>query len=58
MVRPVLYEHYGIDEYPLGANAVVAVISYTVCRMPCDQNSIRPKTYRMHNCLPELIFFF
>jgi len=43
MVRPVLYEHYGIDEYPLGANAVVAVISYTVCRMPCDQNSIVQK---------------
>ena len=30
LVRPSTYDHYGIDEYPLGTNAVVAVISYTV----------------------------
>jgi DNA-directed RNA polymerase beta subunit len=24
-----LYEHYKMDNYPLGTNAVVAVISYT-----------------------------
>ena len=34
MVRPYLYDHYGIDEYPMGTNAVVAVISYTVSRLP------------------------
>ncbi|XP_065889347.1 DNA-directed RNA polymerase I subunit RPA2-like [Dysidea avara] len=29
MVRPWKYDHYGIDNYPLGTNAIVAVISYT-----------------------------
>ncbi|KAK3108488.1 hypothetical protein FSP39_008990 [Pinctada imbricata] len=29
VVRPVLYDHYGIDNYPLGTNAIVAVMSYT-----------------------------
>ncbi len=30
VVRPYAHDYYGIDEYPLGTNAVVAVISYTV----------------------------
>ena len=30
VVRPVLYDHYAMDNYPLGTNAVVAVMSYTV----------------------------
>ena len=30
MVAPKKYYEYGLDEYPLGTNAVVAVISYTV----------------------------
>jgi len=30
MVRPYMHDYYNIDEYPLGTNAVVAVISYTV----------------------------
>uniref|UniRef100_A0A8B9HPM7 DNA-directed RNA polymerase subunit beta n=1 Tax=Astyanax mexicanus TaxID=7994 RepID=A0A8B9HPM7_ASTMX len=29
LVRPVMYDHYNIDNYPIGTNAVVAVISYT-----------------------------
>ncbi|XP_074659731.1 DNA-directed RNA polymerase I subunit RPA2-like [Tubulanus polymorphus] len=29
VVRPTKYNEYNIDEYPLGTNAVVAVISYT-----------------------------
>jgi DNA-directed RNA polymerase I subunit RPA2 len=29
IVRPRLYEEYGMDHFPNGANAVVAVISYT-----------------------------
>ncbi|XP_022087163.1 DNA-directed RNA polymerase I subunit RPA2-like [Acanthaster planci] len=29
VVRPHAYDHYNFDEYPLGTNAVVAVISYT-----------------------------
>ena len=30
MVRPYLYDYYKVDNYPLGTNAIVAVISYTV----------------------------
>ena len=30
LVRPAKYDDYLIDNYPLGTNAVVAVISYTV----------------------------
>lgn len=29
MVRPCMYDHYKMDNFPLGTNAVVAVISYT-----------------------------
>ncbi|XP_038045257.1 DNA-directed RNA polymerase I subunit RPA2-like [Patiria miniata] len=29
VVRPHAYDHYNFDDYPLGTNAVVAVISYT-----------------------------
>lgn len=29
LVRPALYDHYHLDDYPLGTNAIVAVISYT-----------------------------
>ena len=37
MVRPIAYQQYGIDEFPVGTNAVVAVISYTVSSMgPAD----------------------
>lgn len=28
-VRPVLYDHYKMDDYPMGTNAIVAVMSYT-----------------------------
>lgn len=30
VVRTSTYDLYGIDDYPLGTNAIVAVISYTV----------------------------
>lgn len=30
VVRPVMYDHYDMDTYPLGTNAIVAVMSYTV----------------------------
>ena len=30
MVRPWKYDYFDIDNYPLGTNAIVAVISYTV----------------------------
>ncbi|KAI1300207.1 DNA-directed RNA polymerase I subunit RPA2 [Halotydeus destructor] len=29
LVRPTMHDHYQLDEYPMGTNAVVAVISYT-----------------------------
>lgn len=29
LVRPSMYDHYNIDNYPIGTNAIVAVISYT-----------------------------
>lgn len=29
LVRPNMYDHYNLDNYPSGTNAIVAVISYT-----------------------------
>lgn len=29
LVRPYMYDHYSLDDYPSGTNAIVAVISYT-----------------------------
>uniref|UniRef100_A0A667Z9F7 DNA-directed RNA polymerase subunit beta n=1 Tax=Myripristis murdjan TaxID=586833 RepID=A0A667Z9F7_9TELE len=29
LVRPYMYDHYNMDNYPIGTNAIVAVISYT-----------------------------
>lgn len=29
LVRPSMYDHYDLDNYPSGTNAIVAVISYT-----------------------------
>lgn len=29
LIRPAIYDHYHLDEFPLGTNALVAVISYT-----------------------------
>ncbi|XP_030303816.1 DNA-directed RNA polymerase I subunit RPA2 isoform X2 [Calypte anna] len=29
MVRPGMYDYYGMDSYPVGTNAIVAVISYS-----------------------------
>lgn len=29
LVRPYTYDHYNLDNYPSGTNAIVAVISYT-----------------------------
>ena len=35
MVRTSTYNQYGLDDYPLGTNAIVAVISYTVSALLC-----------------------
>ncbi|XDV50722.1 hypothetical protein PO909_019738 [Leuciscus waleckii] len=29
LVRPAMYDHYNMDNYPIGTNAIVAVISYS-----------------------------
>ncbi|CAK6962407.1 DNA-directed RNA polymerase I subunit RPA2 [Scomber scombrus] len=29
LVRPYMYDHYNLDNYPSGTNAIVAVVSYT-----------------------------
>lgn len=29
LVRPRMYDYYDMDNYPIGTNAIVAVISYT-----------------------------
>jgi DNA-directed RNA polymerase beta subunit len=29
LVRPYMYDYYDMDNYPVGTNAIVAVISYT-----------------------------
>lgn len=29
LVRPSMYDYYGMDSYPVGTNSVVAVISYS-----------------------------
>lgn len=29
LVRPYMYDHYNLDNYPSGTNAIVAVISYS-----------------------------
>jgi DNA-directed RNA polymerase I subunit RPA2 len=29
LVRPALHDHYNLDDYPMGTNGIVAVISYT-----------------------------
>ena len=34
ITRPVSHDLYQVDDYPLGTNAVVAVISYTVSSLP------------------------
>ena len=31
LVRPYMHDYYHMDEYPVGTNAIVAVVSYTVC---------------------------
>lgn len=29
LVRPSMYDYYGMDSYPVGTNSIVAVISYS-----------------------------
>lgn len=47
IVRPEAHAFYGIDNYPLGTNAVVAVISYTVSQR------VWPMPILRHSCIYE-----
>jgi DNA-directed RNA polymerase I subunit RPA2 len=41
IVRTKTYEKFGVDEYPTGCNAVVAVISYTgTYAVVCGHNDV------------------
>lgn len=35
LFRPTHYDNIGLDDYPMGTNAIVAVISYTVSHYKC-----------------------
>jgi len=38
IVRPYLHDDLDMDSYPLGTNAIVAVLSYTVCIIAASKN--------------------
>lgn len=48
LVRPSMYDHYHLDNYPSGTNAIVAVISYTGYDM--EDAMVRCRTPRSHTC--------
>ena len=50
MVRPWKYDHFNIDNYPLGTNAIVAVISYTVSVFTLYVNVVRMRFMRSGLC--------
>lgn len=41
LVRPRMYDYYGMDSYPVGTNSVVAVISYSGYDMEDAMVSVR-----------------
>jgi len=47
LVRPYLHDDLNMDDYPLGTNAIVAVLSYTVCSL-----------HNAHCMINVLILFF
>ncbi|PVD31138.1 hypothetical protein C0Q70_10416 [Pomacea canaliculata] len=57
LVRPQAYEQYHVDEYPLGTNAIVAVISYTGYDME-DAMVINKSSYERgfaHGCIYKTV---
>lgn len=48
LFRPVHYDNVDLDDFPMGTNAIVAVISYTVMII---------KTLRFHNLIYNHVFF-
>lgn len=53
LVRPSMYDHYDLDNYPSGTNAIVAVISYTGYDMEDAMVRCSPRRRR---CLSDLSF--
>lgn len=49
IVRPTMHDYYKMDDYPLGTNAIVAVISYTVRYNSFLNNS--------HNCFLSMVLW-
>lgn len=61
IVRPVMYDHYNVDNYPLGTNAIVAVMSYTVSDcflIVCNDHFIRKLYIRSFWCAENVRFFW
>ncbi|KAK7499458.1 hypothetical protein BaRGS_00009433 [Batillaria attramentaria] len=57
IVRPHAHQHYNIDEFPLGTNAIVAVISYTGYDME-DAMTINKASYERgfgHGCIYKAV---
>lgn len=51
LVKPVAYDVYDMDRYPLGTNAIVAVISYTVNTVTVALLYFLPLNGQGKNCL-------
>lgn len=45
LFRPAHYDALGMDDYPMGTNALIAVISYTVSSVEILEISIRRKNH-------------
>lgn len=56
LVRPYMYDYYDMDNYPIGTNAIVAVISYTGYDMEDAMVSFTrycPSVFII--CVPDLV---
>ena len=52
MVRPHAYDRYSVDDFPMGNNAIVAVIAYTVCNLFLSHARNRARCYKSHSHAP------
>lgn len=56
LVRPSMYDHYNLDNYPSGTNAIVAVISYTGYDM--EDAMVRPLVFQPEHLDVRLLLVF